>query len=61
MRTENFADLVVAVCLGEIDAELPHPAECMDLLSLNSPIATAQGYKSSRNRGFGYGINRGKT
>ena len=42
MTTENFADLVVAVCLGEIDADLPLPAECMELLSLNSPIATAQ-------------------
>ncbi len=42
MRTEDLADLVVAVCLGEIDAELPPPAKCMDLLDLNSPIATAQ-------------------
>jgi hypothetical protein len=42
MRTENFADLVVAVCLGEINDDLPPPAECMELLELNSPIATAQ-------------------
>jgi hypothetical protein len=42
MRTESFADLVVAVCLGEIDDDLPPPAECMELLELNSPIATAQ-------------------
>jgi hypothetical protein len=42
MEHEELTDYVIAVCLGEIQAQLPPAGELMEMLGVEEPIATEQ-------------------
>jgi len=42
MEQEELTNYVIAVCLGEIQAQLPPAGEIMDMLGVEEPIATEQ-------------------